>query len=252
MSENNLNNDGSILPGMKPVLEKLRNAPEQVDTVLLRKGKKGKEVAAITDICRKERIRFNFVAENVLEKMFDGNHQGVIARIFESGFVDEDDVLQAGLESPLQIVLMLDQVQDPGNAGTLARSLFAIGAGGMIVPKHNASFLGSAAAKASAGALSRLPVAKATNLSRTLERAIDMGYTVYGAQAGEESQSVFSAPLNFPAILVLGNEEKGIRPNVAKRLDVSLKIPMLRDFDSLNVAQAGAMLLSAFLGKQQG
>ncbi|MCG8531060.1 MAG: 23S rRNA (guanosine(2251)-2'-O)-methyltransferase RlmB [Desulfovibrionales bacterium] len=235
-----------ILPGVKPVVERLESSPEQVDSVLIRKGKRGSDIAKITDLCKKHKIRFTFVQEQSLEKLFSGNHQGVVAKIFEAGFKSEHEVLEEALETEFPLVVVLDQIQDPGNAGTLARTIYGIGAGGMIIPKHNASFLGAAAAKASAGALGKLAVAKATNLSRTLELAKDLGYFVYGAEFKEGAENLYAAKLHTPAVLVLGNEEKGIRPNVAKRLDVSLFIPMAHGFDSLNVAQAGAMILSQF------
>ncbi len=249
MSNDNYNDNGGILPGTKPVAERLKTSPEQIDSVLIRKGKVGQDINIITDLCKKNKIRFTFVQEQVLDKLFNGNHQGVVAKIFDAGFLEEDTVLEMGLSAHLPLVLVLDQVQDPGNAGTLARTLYGIGGGGLIVPKHNASFLGAAAAKASAGALGKLPVAKATNLSRTLELAKDMGYFVYGAYMGDNAESLYTAKLHTPAVLVLGNEDKGIRPNVGKRIDISLTIPMRNDFDSLNVAQAGAMIMSQFLAK---
>lgn len=247
MSDNYEDTASGVLPGVKPVAERLASAPEQVDSVLIRKGKRGAEVSKITDLCKKNKIRFTFVQDHSLDKLFSGNHQGVVAKIFEAGFKSEDEVLSEALEAELPLVVVLDQIQDPGNAGTLARTIYGIGAGGMIIPKHNASFLGAAAAKASAGALGKLPVAKATNIARTLELAQKMGYFVYGAEYKEGSENLYKAKLHTPAILVLGNEEKGIRPNVAKRLDVSLHIPMAHNFDSLNVAQAGAMMLSQFI-----
>lgn len=246
MSDNYDENTDGILPGVKPVAEQLASSPEQVDSVLIRKDKRGPEITKITDLCKKNKIRFMFVQDPTLNKLFEGNHQGVIAKIFKAGFKSEEEVLTEALEAELPLVVVLDQVQDPGNAGTLARTVYGIGAGGMIVPKHNASFLGAAAAKVSAGALGKLAVAKATNISRTLELAKEMGYFVYGAESKEGAENLFKAKLHTPAILVLGNEEKGIRPNVAKRLDVSLFIPMAHGFDSLNVAQAGAMMLSQF------
>lgn len=247
MTHENITQTDGILPGIKPVTERLKSDPSQVDSVLIRKGKGGHDINFITDLCKKHKIRFMFVQNEVLDKLFNGNHQGVVGKIFNAGFVDEETVLRSGLEAHLPLVLVLDQVQDPGNAGTLARTLYGIGGGGLIVPKHNASFLGAAAAKASAGALSRLPVAKATNIARTLELAKELGYFVYGAYMGEQAENVYTAKLHTPAVLVLGNEEKGIRPNVGKRMDVSLTIPMQNGFDSLNVAQAGAMILSQFV-----
>ena len=112
------------------------------------------------------------------------------------------------------------------------------------MPKHNSVFLGAAAVKASAGALPLLPVARVPNLGRALETLQEEGFTVYST--GDEGRSVFETTLKLPAVLVLGNEEKGVRPGVEKHAGESLRIPLARDFDSLNVAQAGAIFIAAF------
>ena len=143
--------------------------------------------------------------------------------------------------------MALDQVQDAGNAGALARTLYALGGAGMLLPKHNSVFLGAAAIKASAGALPLLPVARAPNLSRALETLQAEGFKIYST--GSEGVSVFTAELTLPAVLVLGNEEKGVRPGVEKQAGETLCIPLARDFDSLNVAQAGAIFTAAFAGR---
>ncbi len=238
--------DNAALPGIKPVLEQLRNAPERVDSVTIRKGRKNADTDAIVNLCRRHGIRFTFVQDTALAKLYPGNHQGVVARVFNAGYADLQDVLDTALNSPLKLILALDQVQDPGNAGTLARTLYALGGAGIIIPKHNASALGNAATKASAGALAKLPVARATNLAHALETARDMGFTVYAARFDDTAHNVFTTTLRIPAVLVLGNEDKGVRPGVAKRCSTSIYIPMQQNFDSLNVAQAGAMLMSCF------
>ncbi|MDL2207838.1 23S rRNA (guanosine(2251)-2'-O)-methyltransferase RlmB, partial [Desulfovibrio sp. OttesenSCG-928-M16] len=157
---------------------------------------------------------------------------------------------------------VLDQVQDPGNAGTLARTLYAMGGAGLAVPRHNGVYLGAAAAKASAGALERLPVAKLANLNQALDAASRFGFTLYGAATARPITGAASAPkvpqpldafaapaprFRFPALLILGSEESGLRQSVSRRCDYLLSIPMLRDFDSLNVAQAGGILLGCFV-----
>jgi len=95
-------------------------------------------------------------------------------------------------------------------------------------------------------------VAVAGNLSRALELAGEAGCFIYGAVSGGTGRSVFEAPLALPAVLVLGNEDKGLRPGVAKRCDELVSIPMARPLDSINVAQAGAILLGRFLGQALG
>ena len=169
--------------------------------------------------------------------------QGVAAFIAARAFVPLETLLDIARQAPLPVVVAMDQIQDPGNVGSLARTLLALGGGGLIVPKHHGARLGGAASKASAGALERLPVHHCVNLSRDLEACAEAGFAVYKAEAGPEGRDVFKAEFRFPLVLVLGGEDKGVRPGVAKSCDESLFIPMPGEFESLNVAQAGAVVL---------
>ena len=244
--------EGSLLPGIKPVMELLEATPAKIDAVFIRKGRKGQETDRIIDLCRSTGIRFSLTDDAYLDRIWRGRHQGVIARLFATGFTDLTDLFSLAVDAPLPLILTLDQVQDPGNAGTLARTLYALGGAGMIVPKHNGVYLGAAASRVAAGALERLPVAKAPNLAQALDAARDAGYTIYGADAAHhagdapETESVYTAIPRLPAVLVLGGEEGGIRPAIRKRCSRILAIPLARGFDSLNVAQAGAIIIAAF------
>ena len=247
-----------LLPGVKPVLELLRSEPERVDAVFLRKGRHGSEMDAIVDACRAAGVRFSLLDPPSFARVYSGSSQGVVARLFEAGFTDTDTLLEQVMDAPLPLILVLDQVQDPGNAGALARTLYALGGAGLIVPRHNGVYLGAAASKAAAGALERLPVAKAANLGQTVDAAKKLGFTVYGAAShGRDAAALpvlnaYTAKYRLPALLVLGSEESGIRPGLEKRCDFLVSIPMLRDFDSLNVAQAGGILISCFNAKETG
>jgi 23S rRNA (guanosine2251-2'-O)-methyltransferase len=103
--------------------------------------------------------------------------------------------------------------------------------------------------KASSGALSRLPVARAVNLAQALDKVEERGIDIYGAALTEGSESVYETELHGPAVLVLGNEESGIRQGIMKRCQKKIHIPFRREFDSLNVAQAGAIIVSEFARK---
>ena len=146
---------------------------------------------------------------------------------------------------PAGLIVVLDGVQDPGNVGTLCRTLYALGGAGIILPRHNSAYLGPAARRSAAGALEHLPVTRVTNLGHALDSAEEAGLMIYGAggQNGPVSVDAFTEAMRLPAVLVLGNEEKGLRPGIVKRCAHMLRIPLARPFDSLNVAQAGAVLL---------
>lgn len=255
-----------LLPGIKPVLELLVASPDRVDAVFLRKGRHGKDMERIVDLCRKKGVRFSLLDAPAFGRIYTGNSQGVVARLFDAGYIDLDELFDKTPDSPLPLLLALDQVQDAGNAGTLARTLYALGGAGIITPRHNGVFLGGAASKAAAGALERIPVSKVANLGQALDKAAKLGFTIYGAAAAPVARvpqepgaaampvlpvlNIHTAVFRLPAVLLLGSEEHGIRPGLEKRCDYLLSIPMLRDFDSLNVAQAGAIIISAMVGRQ--
>jgi 23S rRNA (guanosine2251-2'-O)-methyltransferase len=232
-----------LLPGRKPVRELLTDHPRSVDDVLLRQGLRGADVDAIVTACAAAGVRYRFVPAADLDRLYPGNHQGVLARLISGELASLDDVLTASRNAPLPVALALDRVQDPGNVGALARTLYALGGGGIILPRHEGARLGPGAAKASAGTLSRLPVAKVPNISRALEEAAEAGFTIIGAAGDAEAQNALTATPEFPLVLVLGNEDEGIRQGVKKRCQTLLRIPQARPIDSLNVAQAGAIIL---------
>jgi 23S rRNA (guanosine2251-2'-O)-methyltransferase len=232
-----------VLPGRKPVRERLEQSPDTVDDVLLRQGLGGPDADAIVAAATAAGVRYRFVPAADLDRLFPGNHQGVLARLAAAPLADLADVLAAARQAPLPVALALDRVQDPGNVGTLARTLYALGGGGLIVPRHEGARLGVGAAKASAGTLTRLPVAKVVNLARALDEAAEAGFAILGAAADPGAENALALTPDFPLILVLGNEDEGIRPGVLKRCQVRCRIPQARPLDSLNVAQAGAIIL---------
>ncbi len=242
-----------LLPGLKPVLELLQSDPQRIDLVFCRKGLRSREALQVQDLCRKDGVRYSLVDTAALDRLCREaaevgqaavNHQGVVARLAVTEFRQLDELLAAVREAPLPLLLALDQVQDPGNVGTLCRSLYALGGAGILLPRHNSAYLGPAARRAAAGALERLPVARVTNLAHALDSAEEANLTIYGAGFSPRDDDAFCHAMQLPAVLVLGNEDKGLRPGVAKRCARMLRIPLARQFDSLNVAQAGAMLMA--------
>lgn len=245
-SPSSQNTSGSLLPGMKPVLELLESAPERVDVLLIKKGLRSPDTIKMLDLCRENQVRYSLVESSALDRLCAASHQGVIARLIGTELTNFTDMLAQVATSPLPLILALDQVQDAGNVGTLARTLYALGGAGLVVPRHNSAYLGGGAKKAAAGALEYLPVAQVANLGHALDEAEESGFTIYGAELCHGSANAFTTPLQTPAVLVLGNEDKGLRPGVRKRCSQMLHIPQARTFDSLNVAQAGGILLALF------
>ena len=239
--------DGKIyVVGTKPVKELLMDNPSRVDFVALRRGRRDNAAEEIIALCRTQKVPFKSVSDKDLDYMYRGNHQGIAARCAALEYTSLYDLLENGVEAPLPLIVVLDQVQDTGNVGVLARTLYALGGAGLIVCQHHGAYLGAGAVRSSAGALNKLPVAKAGNLANAMKDCVNYDYTVYLGRMTSDSMNAYTAKLETPAVLVLGNEEKGIRPGVAKFGHHSLHVPFLREFDSLNVAQAGAILVSEF------
>lgn len=242
MSTNN--SDTQFLPGVKPVKDALEMLTKSVDTVFIANNRQDRQ--KLVDLCKSKKVRFSLVEEKALTRMLGSSqHQGILARMSPTQNLPFEDLLVQAFEAPLPLIVALDQVLDPGNIGALARTLYALGAAGLVVPTHNSAFLGPGALRSSAGALQLLPVSHVVNLSKAVELAAMSGFHTYSAQM--EGKNALTEKLQIPALLVLGSEDKGIRPGVHKHCMDDLSIPFLRTFDSLNVAQAGAILCSCFV-----
>ncbi|MCR5562359.1 MAG: RNA methyltransferase [Desulfovibrio sp.] len=249
--ENHENDTDLMLPGMKPVLEMLACAPQKIEQVLCSRTLSGQDVQRVQRLCQRTGLRFTRVENAALDRLCRRRqgqtiaHQGIVARLCATTFTPLEDILSTIRDAPLPLLVALDQVQDPGNVGTLIRSLYALGGAGLILPEHNTARLGPAARRTAAGALERLPIARVTNLAHALDACEETGLAIYGA-AGDAKDAVnaFAEPMHLPAVLVLGNEAKGLRPGTVKRCSSMLAIPLARDFNSLNVAQAAAMLMA--------
>jgi len=165
-------------------------------------------------------------------------HQGLALRAPPLPDVSVDEIG----EPAEGLLLMLDQVTDPQNVGAVLRSAAAFGARGVILQERNAPHLSGALAKAAAGAVERVPVARVINLSRALERLSDLGWRSVGL-AGEAEQPLAKVLDSRPTVLVLGSEGEGLRRLVSEHCEALAKIPMPGGFESLNVSNAAAIAL---------
>jgi len=166
-------------PGRKPVLELLAARPHALDTVFLSEDATG--LGEVIGKCRELGVRFRKVRRPDLDRMFPGNHQGVVARLRGRQLIELDRLITQVRQSPFPLILALDQVRDPGNVGTLARTLLALGGAGLLFPKDRTAFIGPAAAKAAAGALDSLPLCQVVNLARALDTCAEAGLAIYGS-----------------------------------------------------------------------
>jgi 23S rRNA (guanosine2251-2'-O)-methyltransferase len=189
--------------------------------------------------------------EGVLVEAADGDwltqragtdaHQGLCADVGEYPYVDGESLLKV----PNPLIIALDEVQDPQNLGAIARTAEAVGATGLVLPRHRSAEVTPAAAKASAGAVEHLPIAQVRNIADFLGEAKGAGCWVYGAAA--KGQPYRSPDYTGGVVLVMGAEGKGLRPRVQQMCDAIVALPLRGRIESLNVSAAAAALLYAVL-----
>ncbi len=223
--------------GIHPVREALR-AQRPFDRVLIAKGTAGPRIQEIVELCRQHSIPVRFEPRESLDRASKGvTHQGVIA----FGAVQEYVELDA-LPDDARLLVVLDGVEDPHNLGAIVRTAHAAGATAVIVPERRAAPLTETVARAAAGALEYLPVARVTNISQTLEKLKERGFWIYGL---DERGTEMYDRVEFaqPTVIVLGGEGKGLHQGVQKHCDVLVGIPMAGAVASLNVSVAAGVVL---------
>ncbi len=226
-----------IIYGLNPVLEALRSHAERVHYVGVAREHGGKLQRAIAEAKRAGVPVRQLTAEQIERLAHGGVHNGVVADVSEGTYADFDDVIARDATS---LVLILDGITDPQNLGAILRVADGFGVDLVVIPQHESAGLTPTAVKASAGASEWVPVAQVTNLARALEALEKRGFWRYAAAAGGDAPA--SIDFSGKVAIVLGNEGKGIRRNVAEHCDRVVTIPMRGHVDSLNVATAAAVL----------
>ncbi len=234
-----------IIYGRHPVLAALRRPESPLEEVIAAAGVRGPWLEEVRRLARAAGVRFRVRERAALDRLCGvPHHQGILARRGAYACLSQEELLDRLRELPEPALLAAaDGITDPMNLGNLCRSALAAGAHGLIIPKDRAVGLTPAVAKAAAGALEYLPVFKVTNLADCLGRLKDAGLGIVGADAAAP-QSLYQADLTGPLILVIGGEEKGLRPRVRRQCDLILAIPQAApEIGSLNAATAGAVAL---------
>jgi 23S rRNA (guanosine2251-2'-O)-methyltransferase len=231
------------IEGRIPVLEALR-AGREINKMLVARGAREGSIREVIAVARDAGVIIQEVEKARLDTLAEGrNHQGVIAMVAAHSYAEVDDILAkaaAAGEDPL--ILILDGIEDPQNLGSLIRTADAAGAHGVIIPERRAAGLTETVAKVSAGAVEYVPVARVTNIGRTLEELKEKGFWVVGTHQ-DGRQLYHEAKLTGPLAVVIGSEGKGIGRLVAEKCDFMVRLPMLGHVTSLNAAVAGAILV---------
>ncbi len=244
------------LEGRNAVTEAL-NAGREINKLWILEPSGGQRLdpglAKILDEANKRKIVVIRSPRNVLDRMSQThNHQGVIAAVASHEYVEIDDILKkAEDEGRKPLLVVLDELKDAYNLGSVLRIADAAGVDGVVIPKHRSIGLDSVVAKASAGAIEYVPVARVTNIAQTLRELKEKnGFWVCGT-AAEGSTPYDKADYKGALAIVIGSEGEGMRDSVQKECDFLLSIPMAGTVNSLNAAvAAGIVVFEAVKGRR--
>ena len=229
------------IEGRNAVLEAFRSG-KTIDKLFVLDGCQDGPIKSILREAKKTDAIINFVEKERLDRLSKtGHHQGVVAQAAAYEYAEVDDILEAARrkEEP-PFIFILDEIEDPHNLGAIIRTANLAGAHGVIIPKRRAVGLTATVAKTSAGAINYTPVAKVTNIAKTIEELKKQG--LWFVCADMDGTSMYKLDLKGPIGLVIGNEGSGVSRLVKEKCDFVASIPMKGDIDSLNASVAAGGL----------
>lgn len=239
---------GTVIYGVHPVVETIRAGKRRVEELFWTGGTSS--ASELTELIRHARFPVTRASAQDIRSIAESQyHQGVAARVGPFPYVDVEDILSTAKEQ-IGPVLVLDEIQDPGNLGNILRSAECLGATAVIIPRDRAVAVTPAAEKAAAGASAYVSVARATNLARTVEQLKDSGFWVFAGDHRAKS-TCYDTDLTGSVAFVLGSEGKGIRRLIREKCDRGISIPMKGRIESLNVSQSAAILLAEVLRQRR-
>ena len=229
------------IEGRNAVLEAFRSG-KCVDKLFILDGCQDGPVRTIAREARKKDTIINYVAKERLDQLSEtGAHQGVIAQVAAYEYASVEDILAKAKEKGEDpFLIILDNIEDPHNLGAIIRTANQAGAHGVIIPKRRAVGLTATVARTSAGALNYTPVAKVTNLVKTMEDLKKKG--LWFVCADMDGDVMYDVNMKGPIGLVIGNEGEGVGRLVKDTCDFTARIPMKGDIDSLNASVAAGVL----------
>jgi len=233
-----------LIYGLHPVLEMLRGNPEAVRRVYIAEKVADRKLEEVVELAKAAGLEVTRIPRRELaNRVGDAVHQGVALETTPFQFSEIEDLFAlAASRDERPLFLALDQVQDPHNFGALARSAYALGAHGILLPKNRSCPVTPTVLKSSAGAIAHIPVVKVTNLSRSLRDLKKQGMWVVGTVL-EGAQPLGEIDFREAIVLVVGSEGKGLREKTAELCDFRARIPMAGDLGSLNASVAGGICL---------
>ena len=223
-----------LIHGFHPVREALRSSPRTITRVLIGRRRKGRRAVEIERLARRQAVAFERLPEESLDELSPGVHNGFVAEIDEAA-------AKAAAGGDLDLVVLLEDVQDPRNLGALLRVCEGAGVGRVLVRDRGSAPISATVVKTSAGAAEWVDIERVPNAANAIRGLKEDGFWVYGADA--DGDPAWEVDLRGKVVLCLGGEEKGLRNLTRKECDRLVGLPMKGRVESLNVATAAAALL---------
>ena len=232
-----------IVIGRNSVIETLKG-DRTIETLYISNNKLEGSISIIIGLAKEKRVLIKEVDKRKLDSMCDGGvHQGVIAKVTPYKYSEVSDILALAEErgeSPF--IVILDEVEDPHNLGSIVRTAELFGVHGIIIPKRRSASVSATVYKSSVGAIEHVKIAKVTNLNATIEELKLKGIWVYGADIRAEEYS-YQVDFSGPCAVIIGNEGRGISKLTVQKCDKLIKIPMVGKINSLNASVAGGIIM---------
>jgi 23S rRNA (guanosine2251-2'-O)-methyltransferase len=225
--------------GINAVVEALKAYPERIERICIERGQKNPRIQEIVKIAQQHHVRLSFEERAWLDRKTDGaRHQGVLCYAAEMDTLDSEDII-AQAKSP-GFLVVLDGIEDPHNLGAILRSAEAAGADGVFLPKNRSASLSPTVAKASAGAVAHIKLARIVNTTQFIESLKKSGYWIVGLDAAGD-RPIWQTDLTIPIALVLGNEGSGMHRLVREKCDFVVSLPIRGNVNSFNVSVAAGI-----------
>ncbi|MBN2806185.1 MAG: 23S rRNA (guanosine(2251)-2'-O)-methyltransferase RlmB [Prolixibacteraceae bacterium] len=235
-----MNND--FIFGIRAVIEAIHSG-KNIDKILVRKGLQGELFQELDELIASNRLHYQLVPEEKLNRITRKNHQGVIAFISPVTFFDYEEMVTRTFEQgETPFFLFLDQITDVRNFGAIVRSAECAGVHAIVIPEKGSAQINADAVKTSAGALHYVPVCKVKNAHKTVSALKQLGMKVF-AVTEKGNKAYYSSNFSVPCVLVMGSEESGISTELLALADEMINIPLLGKIGSLNVSVATGIIL---------
>ena len=241
----------AIIEGRNPVIEAIKNNRE-IDKIMVANSAKEGSIKKIIGMAKEKNLIIQYVDKNKLDEISTSHaHQGVIAQVSEYKYWELEDLIKNVKEKGEDpFFIILDEITDPHNLGTIVRTADAVGAHGVIIPKRRSVHITPVVVKASAGAIEYVPVCKVTNIVNTIKKLKEEGLWI--AAADMDGEVFYEQNLTGALGLVIGSEGFGISRLVKENCDFTVKMPMIGNVTSLNASVAGGILLYEIFKQRSG